>query len=895
MEPNGRRYDLFISYSTDPDAELTRDLERFLEGFHRLPTPERLPLRALRVCRDGSDFSLAQLRRQAAGDDDAVTSLIRGYLAQSEQLLVVCSRRARESRWVDLETRWFLEQRGPGQVLLAVSEGVDPGAEPADIFPAAAMEAGLHRKPWYDLRGFDAKAARSFRKVKHFEDEKVRLAADLNGHSAGEVQPVWFREQRRRRQNRRLVGVGVLSAAAVLVLFAIYQLTVARREEGLKQIALAYELLYRKPSAALLHAHRASELLRDEQTARAALKAAYKVALLHQHNRRETAQMTGSGSAYLAGRWKQGDVYATASLDGRHQLVVTERGDSGANPPGDVYLVNNESLRSVKLESCASDTRRVEDAAFDVASERIFVSRHYDVNVYDLAGRCVQRIAMSCCTKSPVHLVRGLLGERYAIVAETKGGLWLVDVTVPSPRVEKIQLQREFHADAAVRAVLSADRQRAAVVFESGRAALVRAPVGDKAQLQDLTKQDALFAAFDPVDQEQLVVTGRDGILHRYDVGGAAPVKRADTKIAETAIDDISFSDDGTRLLAAGENGSMYVVERSSGNVLSTIRETEGIDWALARAVPGEPESLHPQRVDALPTLPIDDPVLATARRLRGAGHEWAVVKTSGDVLAGHATYLLDQARGLAYAVSSTDTQTVESQGELIWLKSATSFMSNALAGPVLRVDGGAATYYPARDVWVSALAPHEGIVYLGTSRGLYALKGSALMRISRPTWDVRGLYPIDSRLWVTTGRQGGYVIDHGRLYRVTEPFARIRSVKVVDGRIWMLSQSSSGDSLQLGGPAYRVDGYLAQPLPHSGVAVADVVLAAGRVWLAGQPGLYVVDGLDVRPVPGISEEVTGIEAGVGGLEVSTKVQRWPYADGPRYLVDPQSLAVRKR
>ena len=446
------RYDLFISYSTDPDAALTRDVERFLESFHHLKTPKEMALRHLNVCRDGSDFSLARLRERAASKQDAVTALIEGYLKQSEQLLVICSARARDSEWVNLEVRWFLDHRGAESIVLAVSEGVDPGVDAATIFSPVVLAAALNSKPWYDFRAFRGRASRGWQKVKPFEDEKVRLAADLNGMSAGEVLPVWFREQQRSKR-RRLWASGV----AVALIFvagaaALYQQTVAHRELGLKQIARAYELLYRDPSAALLKAYRATDLIPGAES-QAALKAAYKVAVLQHYNRRETAQMTGSGPRYLAGRWKQGDVYATSSPDGRYRLVVTERGQDGPSPPGDVYLLDNESSRTVKLGPCSPNGGRVEDAGFDNASSRIFVSRYFEVNLYDTGGRCTGVILMSCCTKSPVHLVRGLLADRFALVAETKGGLWLVDTQ--SPKSAPITLQREFFGDAAVATTLS--------------------------------------------------------------------------------------------------------------------------------------------------------------------------------------------------------------------------------------------------------------------------------------------------------------------------------------------------------------------------------------------------------------------------------------------------------
>jgi hypothetical protein len=53
---SGFLYDAFISYATDPDYLLVRELEIFLETFHDTPTPSGIELRPLSICVDGSDL-----------------------------------------------------------------------------------------------------------------------------------------------------------------------------------------------------------------------------------------------------------------------------------------------------------------------------------------------------------------------------------------------------------------------------------------------------------------------------------------------------------------------------------------------------------------------------------------------------------------------------------------------------------------------------------------------------------------------------------------------------------------------------------------------------------------------------------------------------------------------
>ncbi|HKS39185.1 MAG TPA: TIR domain-containing protein, partial [Blastocatellia bacterium] len=137
-------FDLFISYATDPDYRLARQLESFLETFYRLPTPDNLLLRPLRVCVDGSDFKAAR----GGGEGAKVEAVIEHYLAKSRALLVLCSKNARRSPWVDKELRWFLTHRDYDAVMVALTEG-EALNKLDEVFPQALVEAGMHEQIAY--------------------------------------------------------------------------------------------------------------------------------------------------------------------------------------------------------------------------------------------------------------------------------------------------------------------------------------------------------------------------------------------------------------------------------------------------------------------------------------------------------------------------------------------------------------------------------------------------------------------------------------------------------------------------------------------------------------------------------------------------------------------------
>ena len=207
-------FDAFLSYTTDPDGRLARRVESFLESFHgRVPS---LKLAPLQICRDGSDFSIH--KRQAAGESpQEIRDVIKGYLANSNRLLVLCSHSARGNPWINKEIVWALELGKP--VWFAITEG-DPATDPQAFFPPAAVAAGLPHA-WYDLRGGRANAG----PYRDFEDVLVQIAADLHDRNPGEIDPIWQRERRNAERRKRIglwAGIVLLMCVAVGLAF-LYQ------------------------------------------------------------------------------------------------------------------------------------------------------------------------------------------------------------------------------------------------------------------------------------------------------------------------------------------------------------------------------------------------------------------------------------------------------------------------------------------------------------------------------------------------------------------------------------------------------------------------------------------------------------------------------------------------
>jgi WD40 repeat protein len=226
-------YDAFLSYRSQSDYRNARWLETFLEGMHQMPAPGGVPIRPLSICRDGSDFRLP--RRVDVADGNArVWEIIRQELERSRCLLVLCSPGAVDSRWIRDEVTWFVRHRREN-ILLVLTEAVDPIGRPDQCFPPVVLEHGLHEaRLWYDLRGRRRRLSTAVG-VRDWEDEAVRLAADLLDWDAAARGPLWGVYEREQLRVRRRQASWLTTIALVVLAVAIaagwYALRASREAE----------------------------------------------------------------------------------------------------------------------------------------------------------------------------------------------------------------------------------------------------------------------------------------------------------------------------------------------------------------------------------------------------------------------------------------------------------------------------------------------------------------------------------------------------------------------------------------------------------------------------------------------------------------------------------------
>lgn len=196
---NEYKYKAYISYS-HRDSRWASWLHRALESY-RLPRKlvgtkaalGTVPARIRPVFRDRDDLS-------SAGD---LGSTVKQALADSENLIVICSPQAAASRWVNEEILQFARLGRQDQIFCVIVDGEPAGAgTPATCFPAALHDIGLQEPLAADIR--------KWADGKHLS--KLKLVSGMLGLPL---------DQLRRRDLQKRQKVWALAALASIMLAAV--------------------------------------------------------------------------------------------------------------------------------------------------------------------------------------------------------------------------------------------------------------------------------------------------------------------------------------------------------------------------------------------------------------------------------------------------------------------------------------------------------------------------------------------------------------------------------------------------------------------------------------------------------------------------------------------------
>lgn len=648
-----------------------------------------------------------------------------------------------------------------------------------------------------------------------------------------------------------------------------------QEQAALKLIAEANRILFRQPDQALLIADQARQAAPGETSralAESTLDAALRVLRLRRDAAKRDGVNWGSSGGDVAPMWFRGRLSARLSADGRFAIMTTERGAGGNQPPGDAYLLDNETLKLVKLAppDPGGLIRRLEYTGFSASGARIFVSRQYDIEIYRSDGRFERRIGGGRLTKYPIQVVEGVRDDGLLVYGDTDGGLFTVEPA--SQRVT--QLDRRPGAPVTELRVSPSGRWLAAI-RHNGRLSLW--PVGsvaEHARLPELPPEGVLTATFNPSrNEDELALAGRAGRIEIWSLAGGRPVRRAAMRHGDAAVGYLGYQGGGARLVSVADDQTTWIWNARSGTRLSQVAPGTPIDWRAQRATPRV--TLARPGVVTAPlaqrTMPIEQvPRVQSVQRVGGRTWLMTVTDAGGNWPPPGPAYLVRGETAVAFPDTAASIRAVVGDGTQTWLIGKDE---QGRTGAFL-VEGGEVRLYPARHIEVQRVEFDAGRAWLVTQQGAYRVAGANSERFGDPDVTVHRILRVGGQLWLATDN-GAYRVDTDAAVQVTDVALNVREVLQRGGSTWILTGPASRSSPP--GPVFRVRADRAQPVPDESTGVEQVVEFEGAVWLLTTRGPYRVgrDGV-ARRVPGCERPIRTLERHGARLLMTTSGGLFP-------------------
>lgn len=194
------KYDAFISYKhRELDSKAVMALQKNLEHLRVPKGIDTKKKRIERVFVDEGELSSSSYFSQE----------IKDALKNAEWLIVMCSKGTRQSGWVNLEIRTFLETHDRSQILAVIIEGEPKEVYPDELLGKSSLEDEVLAA---DARGKDTKEV--LRKLK--KDALLKVAAPILGTSFDSL------KQRRKSYVIQRVSAIVITILCVVLAAAIY-------------------------------------------------------------------------------------------------------------------------------------------------------------------------------------------------------------------------------------------------------------------------------------------------------------------------------------------------------------------------------------------------------------------------------------------------------------------------------------------------------------------------------------------------------------------------------------------------------------------------------------------------------------------------------------------------
>ena len=200
------KYDIFISYKHEElDKAVAARLQRKLEQY-KIPREIKLKIgkkKIERVFRDEEELSISS----------DLGKEIEGQLKESEYLLLVCSKKTKDSPWVLREIETFLKYQDIDHVLPVLIEG-----EPEEVFPEIILQYGEPLA--VDLRDTSKKKI-----LKNADKELPRILAPVLHCSYDEL-----KQRHKMYRMYRLLGIAGIGMG-VAIIFAAYAIIQSQKLE----------------------------------------------------------------------------------------------------------------------------------------------------------------------------------------------------------------------------------------------------------------------------------------------------------------------------------------------------------------------------------------------------------------------------------------------------------------------------------------------------------------------------------------------------------------------------------------------------------------------------------------------------------------------------------------
>lgn len=542
------RFDAFISYRQTPvDKQWAKWLHGSLERFRtprRLVRSKAIPPRLDRVFRDADEMSA----QSHLGD------ALEQALRDSRYLIVVCSPRTPDSKWVTREITFFQELGRHDRILALLVEG-----EPSESFPEPLREL---EPVAADVRPQIGKPRRARRTA------LLRLVSTLLGCEFDELR------QRDRERRQKRIGAAALASLVLIAGFALLMVDSYVQRKLAEQRQLETD---RKTLSQLLARARAD--LADSRPG-PALSTLYAARVLAERidevstELRYLQQRAARPFASLerAIRAHEGAIKAMAySPNGTHLVTAGEdrlaylwKADSG------------ERSRTLK-----GHTSPIVQARWAPSSESVATLDHFgSARKWDLAGQCTASHTPVKSSWKGAITWSGTTATLFSshLTTEPYGHeirrLELGDTKPPA---------RIGHVTGTLYGLFASSSHVAA----STKNILTTWKAGELSSAVTATVPLSLVGAFNPSADVLAVVAGEPPYRVRWIDPDTGALLRESLAAHRNEAQAIGFSPDGSRLATAGKDGRVLIWDTDTGQLFAELRGHKAGVGAIAWSADG--------------------------------------------------------------------------------------------------------------------------------------------------------------------------------------------------------------------------------------------------------------------------------------------------------------------